>query len=296
MKTPWVALFASTLACLGACKGCGLKPGERYAEQPPPPPSAPASGGQMKESEILAFVNPQKLPVYRGPTGSLEGTITITGDPSPDVPGLDFHKCPAGKDTYEKLFRVGAPLPSGARPLADALVAVTGYAGFIPERNPARKVTFEHCALDARTIDVTVGQKIEVTGKDDLLFAPSLTQAPMPALMLASKSTEPVSLYPPRPGYFTLVDRMELSYVRADVYTLLQPLHTVTLLDGHYRIDGIPVGKVLLSTRLARIRKEASKQVEVSADAIKTVDMSVEFNAATDTPAPPTRPPGPRIP
>ena len=296
MKTPWVALLASMLACLGACKGCNLRPGERYAAQPPPPPSAPASGGQMKEAEILAFVNPQNLPVYRGPTGSLEGTITMAGDPSPDVPGLDFQKCPAAKETYQKLFRVGPALSNGTAPLADALVAVTGYAGFVPERNPARKVTFEHCALDTRTVDMTVGQKLEVTGKDDLLFAPWLTQAPMAALMLASKSTEPVSLYPPKPGYYTLVDRMELSYVRADVYALLQPLHAVTSLDGHYRIDGIPVGTVTVNTRLARLRKEASKSVEVVADAVKTVDLSLEFHAATDTPAPATRPPGPRIP
>ena len=271
-----------------ACKGDGNKPGEAFAAQPAPPPSAPANGSHLKDSEVLAFVNPQHLPVYTGPTGSLEGTITITGDPSPDVPALDYHKCPAGKDTYDKLFRVGATQSNGARTLADALVAVTGYgAYFIPERNPVRSVTFEHCALNARTIDVTIGQRIEVSSKDDLLFAPILAQAQLPALMLASKNTAPVALYPPKPGYYTLIDRMELSYLRGDVYALLQPLHTVTSLDGHYRIDGIPVGNVTLNTRLARIRKEASRTVQVEANVVKTVDLALEFKAATDVPVEP---------
>jgi hypothetical protein len=150
-----------------------------------------------------------------------------------------------------------------------------------------RKITFENCAFDVRTIDMTIGQKLEVTNKDNLLFAPSLAQAPLPALMLAARNTAPVNVYPPRPGYYTLVDRMELSYLRGDVYALLQPLHTVTALDGHYRIDGIPVGTVTVSTRLARLRKEASRQVEVHANSVQTVDLNLEFNGATDVPKEP---------
>jgi hypothetical protein len=223
----------------------------------------------------------------------VEGTILIKGDPSPDVPGQDFHKCPAGQDVYQKLFRAGAQRPDGGAPLADALVAVTGYgAFFIPEREPVRRVTFDQCALDVRTVDMTVGQRIDVTGEGSQLFAPGLTQVPTPALMLATKDTEPVGLFPPRPGYYTLIDRMDLTFVRADVYVMLQPLHTVTGLDGHYRIDGIPVGTVTVNTRLARIRKEASRSVEVVADTVKTLDLSIDFKAATDTPASPTLPPG----
>ncbi len=289
MKLKLLAPCALLPLLLGgtACKG-ETKPGETFAKQPSPPPSAPANGSHLKEEEVLAFVNPQKLPVYTGPTGSIEGTITLTGDPSPDVPGLDYHKCPAGKSTYEKLFRTGATQAGGAKTLADALVAVTGYGSFfIPEREPVKTVTFEGCALDARTIDMTIGQRLEVTSREDMLFAPILAQAQLPALMLASKNTAPVALYPPKPGYYTLIDRMELSYLRADVYALLQPLHAVTSLDGHYRIDGIPVGKVTVNTRLARLRKETSRSVQVDANTVQTVDLNLEFHAATDIPKEP---------
>jgi hypothetical protein len=283
-----LALVALVTGLLPACKGQHYKPGEAYAAQPAPPPSAPANGSQLKEEEVLAFVNPQKLPVYSGPTGSIEGTISITGDPSPDVPGLDFRKCPAAKDMYDKLFRVGATQSNGARTLADALVAVTGYGSyFVPERKPVRSITFEHCAFEGRTVDMTIGQALEITNKDDALFAPSLAQATMPALMLAAKNTAPVKLYPPRPGYYTIVDRMELAYLRGDLYVLLQPLHTVTSLDGHYRIDGIPVGEVTVSTRLARLRKEASRKIMVDANTVQTVDLSLDFKLATDVPKEP---------
>jgi hypothetical protein len=287
MDTRRFAIAAALAVTFAGCKGTHLKPGEAYAPQPPPRPDAPVNGSHLKDEELLAFVNPQKLAVYKGPTGSVEGTITITGDPSPDVPGLDVHKCPAAKEAYQKLFRVGATQSNGGKTLADALVAVTGYGPyFLPERNAVRTVTFEHCAME-RTIDMTIGQRIEVASKDDILFAPILQQAQLPALMLASKSTAPVGLYPPKPGYYTLADRMELSYLRGDVYALMQPLHTVTSLDGHYRIDGIPVGNVTVSTRLARLRKDTSRQVQIEADVVKTVDLTLTFKAATDVPQEP---------
>lgn len=292
MMTPRTLGLLALSFCLPvapACKGDKARPaGETYAAQPAPPPSVPANASQLRASEVLAFVNPEKLPVYTGPTGSIEGTISITGDPPPDVPGLDFRKCPAAHSMYEKLFRVGATQSNGARTLADALVAVTGYGNrFVPERQPVRKLTFENCAFDARTIDLTIGQSLEITNKDAALFAPSLQQAPLPALMLAAKNTAPVNVYPPRPGYYTLVDRMELAYLRGDVYALMQPFHAVTALDGHYRIDGIPVGPVTVSTRLARLRKETSRQVEVHADTVQTVDLALDFKAATDVPKEP---------
>jgi hypothetical protein len=80
---------------------------------------------------------------------------------------------------------------------------------------------------------------------------------------------------------------MELSYLRADVYAMLQPFHTVTSIDGHYRIDGVPVGTVTVNTRLARLRKDASKTVKVEPNAVVTVDLNLTFNAATDIPKEP---------
>jgi hypothetical protein len=309
--TPRLSPLAGALlvALLPSCKPAPGTPGAPdYAAQPPPPPSAAVNATELPLDKVEAFVNPTKAPVYTGPTGSLQGTVSITGNLPPEVPGQDFSKCSAGRDMYGTLFRVGGPVsppasprqpgvptgPSGARTLADALVAVTGYAGgFIPERNPVKKLTFENCSFGALTIDMTMGQKLEVTNTSSRLIAPSLAQAPLPALMLAAQNTSAVKVVPLRPGYYTLVDRMELSYLHADLYAMLTPLHTVTTLDGHYRIDGIPVGNVTVNARLPMIRKETSLPVEIRANTVQTVDLTLAFNAAADVPKAPVAKPDP---
>src|SRR5271163_4603874 len=56
-----------------------------------------APGGFVK-ANIDYVLNPQNLPAYTGPTGSVEGTVTIDGPPAPSVP-VDASKCAAALDT-----------------------------------------------------------------------------------------------------------------------------------------------------------------------------------------------------
>jgi len=239
-------------------------------------------------ASVEAVVNPYHLPVYSGPTGSLEGTIRVVGPEAPDVAGVDFSLCPAARATYGKMFRAGPPGPGadGARPLRDALVAVTGYSGYyLPERNVAASTSLDGCVFDARTIAMTFGQRLEVAntgepGKE--LWAPVLAQAPQPALMLATAHGDPVRLYPPRPGYYTLADAMKHAYAHADVYVLQYPLHTVTDASGHYRIDGVPVGKLKVNARLAALNDQASADVEIRANVVQAADLTLHYTPKVD--------------
>jgi hypothetical protein len=253
------------------------------APVPQPPASAPVNATPLSAASVAAYVNPRKLPAYNGPTGSIEGHVSIVGDPSPDAPAYDYRKCPQARETYAKLFREGAPDATGARPLADALVAVTGYEGFyLPEGNEVRAITIDKCAFSARTIDMTIGQRLDITNNTDLLVAPAFSQSPAPALMVAAPHRDAVRLYPQKPRYDTLIDRMSASFLKADVYVLLFPLHTVTGLDGHYRIDGVPVGKMTVNARLAPIQRETSKSVDVLANVVTTVDLQLAYKAKPD--------------
>jgi hypothetical protein len=248
-------------------------------------PSAPAHGTPMPLASIEQFVNPKKLPAYQGPTGSIEGTISVTGDPSPPV-DVDVHGCPGADRVYGKLFREGPPTHDGGRAVADAIIGVTGYAGFyIPERNEARTVTIDDCA-PPRVIDMTVGQRLEVKNNTNQMWAPALEQAQLPALMVATPGSEAVRLYPPRPGHFVLIDKLAHTYARSDVWVLMYPLHAVSDLQGHFRIDGVPVGKMTVSARLTTISQEASKEVEVLANVVQKVDLSVHYAAPKDAGAP----------
>jgi hypothetical protein len=240
-------------------------------EQPLPPAS------------VEAYVNPAHLPVYQGPMGSIEGTVTIAGDASPDTTHRDYAKCRGGELAYGKLFREGPPRPDGARPVADVLIVVTGYSGgYLPETKPARTVTIEGCALSSRTIDMTIGQRLDVRNlMRDKIFAPALLQAPSYMALVASPSGDPVSLHPQAPHPYTLYDRFGAgsAYLTAEVYVLLQPLHAVTDLEGRYRIDGIPAGPVKVNGLLGVVQKEATKAAVVQPDLVETVDLELTYQA-----------------
>jgi hypothetical protein len=251
-----------------------------------PLPTTPANGTPIPSASVEAFVNPQKLPPYSGPTGSVEGTISITGDPSPAVPDQDFHVCPGAEKVYGKLFREGAEVPGGGRALADAIIAITGYSGFyLPERADVRSITIEDCAFP-RVIDMTIGQRLEVTNKSSQIWAPALEQAGLPALMVTPPNSDAVKLYPPRPGHFILIDKLTHIYARSDLWVLMQPLHAVSGVDGHYRIDGVPVGKLQVNARLTRIGQETSKSVDVLAGVVQKVDLTLTYAVPKDAGAP----------
>jgi hypothetical protein len=282
MRVPAVVL----LILLGACK----EHPDNYAPQTKPTSSVPANGTPFPSASVAALVNPAHLPPYLGPTGSVEGTVTLTGDPSPDTKNRDYAKCPAGEAMYRKLFREGTPRPDGSRPVPDVLVAVTGYAGsFLPEQKRDRTATIEGCALTSRTIDMTVGQRLNVLNKTPTkIFAPALMQTPTPSVMMATPDGDPVSLYPPGPGVYTLYDRFGSgsAYLTGEVYVLPQPLHAVTDLDGHYRIDGVPVGKLVVNARLGVVDRQTSKPVEVTANLVQTVDLELTYKTPPPAPAP----------
>lgn len=247
-------------------------------------PPSPARGVPIPAASIAAVVNPENLPPYNGPTGSLEGRITVVGDPAPDN-DVSFAKCPQAEKVYAKAFREGAPLPDGSRPLADALVVVTGYSGFyIPEKEEAKTIAIENCAYTQRTLDLTFGQRIEIVNKTQgQLFGPELSNHPMAALMVAPFGADAVKIWPKSPGFAQVIDKLGHDYLVLDVYTMLQPLHTVSKLDGTYRLDGLPVGKLEVHSRLRAINDDVSKPVEIRQNVVAHVDLQMRYtNPARD--------------
>jgi hypothetical protein len=295
------ALVAFTLplpffVALAACHGKSETAAVDAA--PPPPPSAPVNETVLPAASITKFVNPQSLPPYDGPTGTVEGTVRVEGPEAPDAPAQSYAECPDGKAVYGKLFREGAPGPDGLRPLADAVVAVTGYSGaYVPERQEAATVTIEGCA-PPRTIVMTMGQRLDVKNATKQFWAPAIEQLPTPALMIAAPTTlDPIHFYPPKPGWYALIDKMKHTYARSDLYVLLQPLHAVSDLAGHYRIDGIPVGKLKVGAHVAAVG-DGTADVEVLAGVVKTVDLVLHYapKAPVDAGAPAPKVDGGRAP
>lgn len=289
--------LALTAFAIGGCRGCAkddaggdAAPGEEALG-----PNEPVNATPFPNERILEAVNPESLPIYAGPTGVVEGTVFVRGDPALDTK-IDFSRCPAGEVTYGKTFREGPPRADGSRPLADALVVITGYSGYvIAERRAAKRITIEPCAFSTRTVDLTFGQMLLVQNVDasKKMYAPELSNSAMPALMVAPFGADPVKLYSKKPGYASLDDKIGVPFMKADVYTLLQPLHAVTDANGHFRIDrvptegadGKPIAGLELNVRLKAINRDVTQPIpSVAAGKTTVVDVTLEHKA-TEAPS-----------
>lgn len=265
------ALGLSTAAATAGCQGCSGCGSPNTIATTTAAPSASASAVAPREepppwvgipqpsASVGKVVNPKGVAPYAGPTGTVKGVVRFEGDPPPDVPLRVPSKCGEARAVYGKKFRVG---PDGG--LADVLVAVTGYDGFVPARGPASKVTIHGCALDRRTIAVAFGQRIEVSNRDAMeSYMPYLDGEVTRAQLVAIPRGDSVKLYPHAPGHYILRDSLPHDWMTAEVLALAYATHDVTTLTGAFEIPGVPVGKVRLSAVLPATGSSREKSLEV---------------------------------
>jgi hypothetical protein len=248
---------------------------------------APTAGGALTSPSVLAVVNPEHVPAYTGATGSLEGTIFVEGEPAPDL-HLDFTGCPQSATTHGKQFREQASATDvSKRVLADAVVGITGYVGFsIPQTREAVTIIAKDCQLSARTVVMTFGQYIALKNGDlgdvKTYYAFELAQSPTPAMRVAAARSDEIRLYPIRPGADRLVEKMGRPFMSADVVVTLAPLYTVSALDGHYRIDGIPVGKLdAHAAHPTPHMRGVDKPIEIVQGAVTQLDFTIRHEGAS---------------
>ncbi len=240
--------------------------------------------------KIMAAVNPKGAPPYKGPTGTLKGTIHIEGDAPPSVTGLKIpSNCGEASATYGKIFRVGLE-----KALADAVVAVTDFEGIVPADGEAEKITIHGCALARRTIVATYGQRLEISNLDvGREYMPYLVGAQTEAILVAVGNGFPVKLYPGQPGHYLVQDMLPKPYLRADVFVLQYATHDVTGLDGQYEIKNIPVGHVKVNAFLPVLaRKPAEEKAFEIKPGENKLDFTIHFDlkkdmAGVSTTAPP---------
>jgi hypothetical protein len=273
------ALFGAALIGLFACgKKAGQAPsGAATGSASVFKPAAPVASGLPGVPELVSkVVNPQNEPAYSGPTGAVSGVVSATGDLAPlatahvaQIKGA----CPEARELYGHIFREGM-----LRSLADVLVAVTGYSGYVPAKEPKQTVAARGCAYNTRTIALTFGQTLDVVSKDGEGYAPNLLGAHMRAQLLALPGGAPSTLYPPEPGHYVLTDDLKV-FMLADVFVLKYSTHDVTSLDGRYQIKGIPVGKARISALLPGTQAVVEKDIEIKAGETLNLSLELAFDA-----------------
>ena len=278
---PRVTLSAAFL-CLGAL-AC--------SSDPAPLPAASLRTSVATDSETSS-VTPAATPEpYRGPVATLRGTVHIKGDPAPDMPETIPADCAAAEATHGKLFRVGQ---DGA--LADALVAVSDYAGYVPPPTGPVTITIRDCSFSARTIGLGLEQRLDVKNLDPQnTYIPMLEGARSAVQLVAMPNGDPVKLTVPRPARYRLIDEQGRRFMTADVFVLRFATFGVTGLDGRYEIKGIPVGKAKVSALLPAANMLMTNQPLELHEGDNTLDLELTFDAKAGTPAAPasSEPPAP---
>lgn len=276
--------------------GCNESNKEANGEESAPEPAAskqkkPAKGAEPEGASAQAagkiisdlpdkklvdsVVNPKNLPPYSGPTGSVKGVVRATGDEAPELPKVLTKiesSCERARSVYGVLFREGEN-----RALADVLVAVTEYEGYVPAQDVDVKVSGQGCAWDKKTYAMTYGQRLEISGLDNRPYVPELLGQPMPAQLFVLPTAPPVKIAPKKPGRFQLVDSMRLFSV-AEAYVLPYATVDVTEMDGRFEIQGIPVGEVQINALLPQSGATVGKKVTVKAGEVTVVDFELPFD------------------
>jgi hypothetical protein len=295
MRLPAAATWVVAAAILvGGCDrpaGPSADAAPSSAPSPSAPPSASAgpvvNATPFSEAEVRRLVNPKGEQPYRGPTGTLRGTVTVKGDPAPALPDVTAKipdKCKNARAVYGRAFREGM-----VRSLADVLVTVTEYPGFVPAKGEAVTLDAEGCAFPGRTIALTYGQRLDVKSKDGEPYVPKLMGGQMRADMIAVPGGSAVKLYPHVPGRYTLIDQMHLFMV-ADVFVLKYATFDVTGLDGKYEITGIPVGEVSVNALLPVTMATTQKKVKIEEGKSVELDLELTFDKKKDLPDAPKKP------
>lgn len=268
------------LSCALSLGACSKKPSEGETKPGPSASSlaaAPvASGLPGAGSAVSKVVNPSNLPAYGGPTGTVSGVVSASGD-QPPVAAEHLSRikgaCPEARESYGRAFREGM-----MRSLADVLVAVTGYDGYVPEKQAKQIVAARGCAYNTRTIALTFGQTIEVVSKDSETYVPNLLGSKMAAQLFALPGGAGSTVYPPQVGHYVLTDDLKV-FMMADVFVLAYSTHAVTGLDGRYEISGIPAGKARVSALLPATGAVLEKEIVIEPGKTLEVAFELPFDA-----------------
>jgi hypothetical protein len=232
---------------------------------------------RQREEAVRKATNPQGLPVYSGPIGSVRGVVSVSGDPAPIAEmaaKLPATGCPGAEEMQRKVYREGI-----GRTLADVLVTVTEYPGFLPPRGDNVRIDIKGCAFSSRVVAMAFGQRLDVFNLDPQGYLPRLMGTPSYALRLALPGGSPVPLFAPHSGRYLLVDETH-EYMSAELYVLNFPTFQVTGLDGRFEISGIPSGDVRVTAFSPLLGKSTEQRIKIQAGASVELKLDIPFSRA----------------
>jgi hypothetical protein len=285
MKVPFALLALALIACQSRTREGQPPPSPKVAARGETGSAAGAALSQALSAEstdaewakqVESIINPERLPYYTGPVGSIRGKIRIKGDPPPLREGepIPVGKCFDAHKSLKSLFRVG---PQGE--VADVLVAATGYQGVLPPLKQAVTLEARGCAYSQQTAALMFGQDLATLNLGPEAVSPHLVGSPTKVMRFAVPGGMPTPVRPQKPGHYLLLDRSN-PFNSVQVYVLNYPTVSVSDTRGDYVISGIPVGEVTLNALLPSTSDGAEQKVTVVAGQTVEVNLELTFNLA----------------
>lgn len=178
--------------------------------------------------------------------GTVEGTVVYSGA-VPDLPTLDMSGDPLCAELHDRVVTssvlVLGTASSGGHTLGNVLIQITGSLPTGPPAGGSVVLDQAGCVYSPRVVVLRPGQTLEVRNPDGIMhtvhFEPKENDEKnlaMPPFLKQAK----VEFSQPEPAFSVKCD-MHL-WMKAWVAILDHPYFAVTGADGHFAIDGLPVG------------------------------------------------------
>ena len=151
-------------------------------------------------------------------------------------------------------------------PIENALAGITGYSGFVVREKQPEVVVTERDLFDPKVVLLTYGQALVVENDTPQKRHPMFREQPHDLLVEPESG---VRLHPKLLGRYKLVDGSR----SADVYVAATPLHATTDAHGEFRINRVPVGKVLVNA--SHDGRETRAEIEVKAGVVTKVTLTL---------------------
>ncbi len=222
--------YATTLAACLAAAACN-----RVREPAPSPPS------QSRTRDAGAPARDAQSAV-EGPTGALEGVVSITAPIPPARPvNIDAATAQrpgcaeAARDYYANVFGVTRP---GALP--EAIVTVDARTSVRP---PARRryAFFRDCHIAPRVLAMALGDELFLRAETDEHHLPKVDGLGATIAQMLNRN-EDQQKFVQRPGRYILHSVNFPNWMQSPLVVTPNPFYDQTDREGHYRIERVPVG------------------------------------------------------